>query len=76
MVTGTRPASHIACRVLLLTSRHIAAYHYAMKRFLLTFSEEQLAALKKLSKQTGAPVAELIRRAVDAYLKKGKKNVS
>ncbi len=30
---------------------------------------EQKQALEKLSAKTGAPVAELIRRAVDRYLK-------
>ena len=29
-----------------------------------------LARLKKLSRKTGAPMAELFRRAVDAYLKR------
>lgn len=29
----------------------------------------QKQALEKISAQTGAPVAELIRRAIDAYLK-------
>jgi len=29
-----------------------------------------LAKLKKLSQKTGAPMAELFRRAVEAYLKK------
>jgi len=33
---------------------------------------EQTKKLAALSKETGAPVAELIRRAIDAYLKKGK----
>ena len=43
-----------------------------MKRTQLFLKEEQLAKLGALSKKTGAPVAELIRRAIDAYLK-GKK---
>jgi len=30
----------------------------------------QKEQLEKLSRRTGAPVAELIRRAIDAYLKK------
>ncbi len=33
---------------------------------------EQLDRLKAQSAKTGAPVAELIRRAIDAYLKKVK----
>ena len=32
--------------------------------------DEMLAELKKLSAKTGAPMAELFRRAVKAYLKK------
>jgi predicted DNA-binding protein len=31
-------------------------------------SGEQKQKLEKLSERTGAPVAELVRRAVDAYL--------
>jgi hypothetical protein len=34
----------------------------------------QKQALDKLSAKTGAPVAELIRRAVNAYLKLGRGN--
>ena len=33
-------------------------------------TEQQIAALKKLSARTGITVAELIRRAVDAYISK------
>jgi len=33
-------------------------------------SPEQKVALDKLSTKTGAPTAELIRRAIDLYLKK------
>jgi predicted DNA-binding protein len=36
----------------------------------LRISEEQLKRLKALSEKTGAPLAELIRRAIDEYLKK------
>jgi predicted DNA-binding protein len=32
----------------------------------------QLAKLKAIAKKTGAPVSELVRRAIDAYLKKKK----
>lgn len=35
-------------------------------------NNEQKKALEKLSAKTGAPVAELIRRAIDAYLTKRK----
>lgn len=36
------------------------------------FSSEQKEKLDKLSEKTGAPVAELVRRAIDAYLKANK----
>lgn len=36
------------------------------------FSTEQKEKLDKLSEKTGAPVAELVRRAIDAYLKANK----
>ena len=41
-----------------------------MKRTNIHLSDEQLKALRKLSDNTGAPVAELVRRAIDAYLRK------
>lgn len=39
-----------------------------MKRTALFLKELQLKKLQKLSEKTGAPVAELVRRAIDAYL--------
>ena len=33
-------------------------------------TDDQRAGLAALSQQTGAPVAELVRRAVDSYLEK------
>lgn len=39
-----------------------------MKRTNVHLSEVQLARLNELSKRTGLSVAELIRRAVDAFL--------
>jgi predicted DNA-binding protein len=42
----------------------------AMKRTALFLEHKQIAKLQRLSDITGAPVAELIRRAIDAYLKK------
>lgn len=39
-----------------------------MKRTALFLKEDQLKKLLALSENTGAPVAELIRRAVDKYL--------
>ena len=35
-------------------------------------TEEQRSNLAALSQQTGAPVAELVRRAIDAYVEKEK----
>ncbi len=40
------------------------------KRTTVWLPEELVARLKKLSAKTGAPMAELFRRAVEAYLKK------
>jgi predicted DNA-binding protein len=40
-----------------------------MKRTALFLKEDQIRKLLKLSEQTGAPVAELIRRAIDKYLR-------
>jgi predicted DNA-binding protein len=41
----------------------------AMKRTALFLKAEQLKKLQTLSEKTGAPVAELIRRAIDNYLR-------
>jgi hypothetical protein len=38
------------------------------KRTCLTFRSSQIEALKILSRESGAPAAELVRRAVDAFL--------
>jgi predicted DNA-binding protein len=43
-----------------------------MKRTALFLKEEQLRRLQALSEKTGAPVAELIRRAIDTYLRREK----
>jgi len=39
-----------------------------VRRTALFLKEQQLGKLQKLSEKTGAPVAELVRRAIDAYL--------
>jgi predicted DNA-binding protein len=39
-----------------------------MKRTNIHLTEAQLARLSELSQRTGLPVAELVRRAVDAHL--------
>ena len=56
--------------------RHLYAYvllSTLMKRTALFLREEQLEKLQKLSDKTGAPIAELVRRAIDAYLLSRKK---
>jgi hypothetical protein len=45
-------------------------YYVLMRRTALFLKEEQLKKLLTLSEKTGAPVAELIRRAIFEYLKK------
>jgi predicted DNA-binding protein len=42
------------------------------KRTTVWLPEELLEQLKKLSRKTGAPMAELFRRAVGGYLKRQK----
>jgi len=46
-----------------------------MKRTALFLREKQIEKLQKLSDRTGAPVAELIRRAIDVYLVSRKKEL-
>lgn len=46
-----------------------------MKRTALFLKEQQLDKLQRLSDKTGAPVAELVRRAIDAYLLSRKKEL-
>jgi hypothetical protein len=41
-------------------------------RILVQLEKPQLAALKKLREKTGAPVAEIVRRAINLYLEKNK----
>ncbi len=40
------------------------------KRTTVWLPEELVERLKKLSRKTGAPMAELFRRAVEAYMKR------
>ena len=40
------------------------------RRFQVFLEEQQLTALRSIEQRTGASVAELIRRAIDAYLLK------
>ena len=46
-----------------------------MRRTALFLKEEQLEKLQTLSEKTGAPIAELVRRAIDAYLLTRKKEL-
>jgi hypothetical protein len=62
----------------LLFYRHVYAYlplYMLMKRTALFLKEQQLEKLQTLSEKTGAPVAELIRRAIDSYLAARKKEL-
>jgi len=44
-------------------------------RMNIYLTAKQKDVLEKLSAKTGAPVAELVRRAVDAYMKTRKKEI-
>ena len=46
-----------------------------MKRTALFLKEDQVKKLQKLSDKTGAPLAELIRRAIDRYLQERAKEL-
>jgi predicted DNA-binding protein len=46
-----------------------------MKRTALFLKEAQIKKLKVLSDRTGAPVAELIRRAIEKYLQERAKEL-
>jgi metal-responsive CopG/Arc/MetJ family transcriptional regulator len=59
----------------LLTYRHTYDTICAMKRTALFLKEDQVKKLQKLSEKTGAPVAELIRRAIDKYLQERAKEL-
>jgi predicted DNA-binding protein len=48
---------------------YVCAMTTTRRRTNIYLSEGQLKKLKQLSDQTGAPVAEIVRRAIDAYLK-------
>jgi predicted DNA-binding protein len=43
-----------------------------MKRLHIMLPEQLLEKLKNLSKETGLPFAEIVRRAIDEYLRKQK----
>jgi predicted DNA-binding protein len=46
-----------------------------MKRTALFLKDDHVKKLQTLSEKTGAPVAELIRRAIDKYLKQRAKEL-
>jgi predicted DNA-binding protein len=46
-----------------------------MKRTALFLKADQVKKLQILSEKTGAPVAELIRRAIDSYLQERAKEL-
>ncbi len=47
-------------------------YTGGMKRFQIYLTDPQYKGLSKLSEKTLAPVAALVRRAIDEYLKRQK----
>ena len=53
----------------------MVVYYRGMERTALWLKEEQLKKLRALSAKTGAPVAELIRRAIDKYLQERAKKL-
>jgi hypothetical protein len=59
--------------MILLDNYCHVVYVTAMKRTNIYLSDSQHAALAKLSKQTLAPVAALIRKAIDESLARQKK---
>jgi predicted DNA-binding protein len=63
----------------MLTCICLQGYDCAMKgtmlRTALFVKSVQMSKLQSLSRVTGAPVAELIRRAIDAYLEQRKSEI-
>ena len=52
---------------------HGAYIEHTMKRTNIHLTEQQRAKLAKLAKKTGLTVAEMVRRAIDAFLKSAAK---
>jgi len=46
-----------------------------MKRINFYLTDKQVAKLKLLSKESGMSVSELVRKAIDSFLKKAKREV-
>ena len=59
---------HRGCRFSLTENDEVYMIHL-MKRRNMHFSDEQLVALNSLSRKTGLSVAELVRRAVDIFIR-------
>jgi len=73
------PRCHLRlARFVLSYHEHIdvlVVYYRGMERTALWLKEDQLKKLRALSEKTGAPVAELIRRAIDKYLQERAKEL-
>jgi hypothetical protein len=67
-----RPKSSLALKIALDKGIYRCTLEYMQAKRLL-MDEKQFDALKRLSQKTGAPVNELIRRAIDEYLKRQEK---
>lgn len=63
-----RPQAFFPVAYLGIAISNHKAYHVGMKRTHIFLPQPIIDKLKALSKKTGLSVAELIRRAVDAYL--------
>lgn len=65
-----RPASEVcAPRKIPLDKVCMGAYDALVKRTNIHLPDDQLKRLHALSEKTGATLAELVRRAIEAYLK-------
>jgi hypothetical protein len=53
-----------------LEDKYMKAVLPGSSRLNININEDQRAGLEKLSRKTGAPLAEVVRRAIDMYLKK------
>lgn len=51
---------------------HLLYNRRIMKRTSLFLSEKQLSQLRALAQETGLPIAELVRRALDEYIERQK----
>lgn len=62
-------------RLFFLTDVDTICYNIYMKLYNLYLAEKQIENLKKLSTETGLSVSEHIRRAIDEYLAKQKREI-